>query len=131
MARTTAPIANRANQERGSLAATLTGMVIWMPVSYLPIESLQKFHQYLDYDFKLECPTGSGIHMSFWEVAAELSRPLSHISLEDEQGIRPLCRHYDKLARIHSSKAIFTSTNTFTAKTDLVWKPVTKQAGPA
>ena len=33
---------------------------IWFPVNYLIIESLQKFHQYLGDDFKVECPTGSG-----------------------------------------------------------------------
>ena len=33
---------------------------IWMPVNYLLIESLQKFHHYYGDDFKVECPTGSG-----------------------------------------------------------------------
>ena len=31
---------------------------IWMPVNYLLIESLQKFHHYYGDDFKVECPTG-------------------------------------------------------------------------
>ena len=33
---------------------------VWMPVNYLLIESLQKFHHYLGDDFQVECPTGSG-----------------------------------------------------------------------
>ncbi len=33
---------------------------IWLPVNYLLIESLQKFHHYYGDDFKVECPTGSG-----------------------------------------------------------------------
>ena len=33
---------------------------IWLPVNYLIIESLQKFHHYYGDDFKVECPTGSG-----------------------------------------------------------------------
>ena len=33
---------------------------VWMPVNYLIIESLQKFHHYYGDDFKVECPTGSG-----------------------------------------------------------------------
>jgi len=34
--------------------------LIWFPVNYLLIESLQKFHHYLGDAFKVECPTGSG-----------------------------------------------------------------------
>ncbi len=33
---------------------------VWVPVNYLIIESLQKFHYYYGDDFKVECPTGSG-----------------------------------------------------------------------
>ena len=33
---------------------------VWMPINYLLIESLQKFHHYYGDDFKVECPTGSG-----------------------------------------------------------------------
>ena len=35
---------------------------IWMPVNFLLIESLHKFHHYYGDDFKVECPTGSGAH---------------------------------------------------------------------
>ena len=47
---------------------------IWMPVNYLIIESLQKFHHYYGDDFKVECPTGSGRYLTLDEVADELSR---------------------------------------------------------
>jgi hypothetical protein len=63
---------------------------IWFPVNYLLIESLQKFHHYLGDDFKVECPTGSGIYMTLWEVAAELSRRLTRIFLAEENGSRPV-----------------------------------------
>ena len=33
---------------------------IWMPINYLIIEALQRFHYYYGDDFKVECPTGSG-----------------------------------------------------------------------
>ncbi|MHC5721969.1 MAG: MGH1-like glycoside hydrolase domain-containing protein, partial [Nostoc sp.] len=46
---------------------------VWMPVNYLLIESLQKFHYYLGDGYKVECPTGSGHYMTLWEVAAEIS----------------------------------------------------------
>jgi hypothetical protein len=52
---------------------------IWFPVNFLLIESLQKFHHYLGDHFKVECPTGSGQMRTLWEVAAELSRRLTHI----------------------------------------------------
>ncbi len=63
---------------------------IWFPVNYLIIESLQKFHQFVGDDFKVECPTGSGHLMNLWEVSLELSRRLTKIFLKDEEGRRPL-----------------------------------------
>jgi hypothetical protein len=61
---------------------------IWMPVNYLLIESLRKFHSYYGDDFKVECPTGSGTMLSIEEVADELSRRLSRLVLRDENGKR-------------------------------------------
>jgi hypothetical protein len=63
---------------------------VWFPVNYLLIESLQKFHRYLGPDFQVECPTGSGRMMTLWEVAAEISRRLSRIFLQDENNRRPV-----------------------------------------
>ncbi|HKY37685.1 MAG TPA: glucosidase [Polyangiaceae bacterium] len=61
---------------------------IWMPVNYLIIESLQKFHHYYGDDFKVECPTGSGCFLTLLEIADELSRRLCRLFLRDEQGRR-------------------------------------------
>jgi hypothetical protein len=61
---------------------------VWMPVNYLLIESLQKFHHFYGDDLRVECPTGSGNMMNLWEVSQELSRRLSHIFLKDENGKR-------------------------------------------
>lgn len=63
---------------------------IWFPVNFLLIESLQKLHHYYGAAFKVECPTGSGKCLTLWEVAAELSRRLAHIFLEDPEGKRPV-----------------------------------------
>ncbi|HSM81095.1 MAG TPA: glucosidase, partial [Nodosilinea sp.] len=63
---------------------------IWFPVSYLLIESLQKFHHYLGDDYKVECPTGSGRWMNLWEVAAELSQRLIALFERDASGRRPV-----------------------------------------
>jgi hypothetical protein len=63
---------------------------VWMPVNYLIIESLQKFHHYYGDDFRVECPTGSGQFLSLAEIASELSRRLTCIFLRDEAGRRPV-----------------------------------------
>jgi len=61
---------------------------VWFPVNFLLIESLQKFHYYLGDDYKVECPTGSGQQQTLWEVAADISRRLSHIFLQGPDGRR-------------------------------------------
>ncbi len=63
---------------------------VWFPVNYLIIESLQKFHHYLGESYRVELPFGSGRMANLWEVAAELSRRLTHIFLRDEEGRRPV-----------------------------------------
>ena len=70
---------------------------IWMPVNYLLIESLRKFHSYYGDDFTVECPTGSGNFMSIREVADELSRRLSRLFLRDQTGRRPILGASDKI----------------------------------
>jgi len=71
---------------------------IWMPVNYLLIESLQKFHHYYGDDFKVECPTGSGVFMSIGAVADELSRRLAKLFLKGHDGRRPVLQYHPKLA---------------------------------
>jgi hypothetical protein len=63
---------------------------IWFPVNYLLVESLQKYHHYYGEDFKLAMPTGSNNQTDLWQVAAEISRRLTHIFLRDDQGRRPV-----------------------------------------
>jgi hypothetical protein len=71
---------------------------IWMPVNYLIIESLQKFHHYYGDDFKIECPTGSGQLKTINEVADELSHRLAKLFLKGEDGRRPVLKYHPKLA---------------------------------
>ena len=70
---------------------------IWMPINYMLIESLQRFYQYYGDDFKIECPTGSGVFMNLNEVANELYRRLSSIFLRDKTGKRAVFGKYDKI----------------------------------
>jgi hypothetical protein len=72
---------------------------IWMPVNYLLIESLRRFHRYYGDEFTVECPVGSGRKLTLAEVADELSRRLSRLFLKDASGRRPVfgesLRHRD------------------------------------
>jgi len=71
---------------------------IWMPVNFLLIESLQKFHYYYGDDFKIECPTGSGNFKTIREVAEELTHRLAKLFLKGEDGQRPVLKQHAKLA---------------------------------
>ena len=71
---------------------------IWMPLNYLFIESLQRFHHYYGDDFKVECPTGSGKFMTILEVSCELSRRLTKLFLKGEDGQRAVLKYHPKLA---------------------------------
>jgi hypothetical protein len=63
---------------------------IWMPVNYLLVESLRRFHSYYGDDFKVECPVGSGRLLTLSEVADELARRLARIFRADADGRRPV-----------------------------------------
>ncbi|MDD5542594.1 MAG: glucosidase [Acidobacteriia bacterium] len=63
---------------------------VWFPMNFLLIESLQKYHYFLGDEFKVECPTGSGHHLTLWEVAAEISRRLIWIFQPGPDGRRPV-----------------------------------------
>jgi len=70
---------------------------IWMPVNYLLVESLQRFHYYYGDDFKIECPSGSGVYMTLNEVADEISKRLAGLFLKNENGQRPFLGSNEKL----------------------------------
>ena len=63
---------------------------IWMPVNALIIRGLLQYYVYYGDAFTIECPTGSGQHLTLYQVAEEITRRLSHIFLRDDQGRRPV-----------------------------------------
>jgi hypothetical protein len=71
---------------------------IWMPVNFLIIESLQKFHYYYGDDFKIECPTRSGRFLSINQVADELRSRLVRLFLRGPDGRRPVLKYHPKLS---------------------------------
>jgi hypothetical protein len=63
---------------------------IWMPVNYLLVHALRRFHHYYGNTFQVECPTGSGTLMNLAEVADEIARRLVKIFQRDKNGRRPV-----------------------------------------
>jgi hypothetical protein len=63
---------------------------VWMPMNFLIIESLRRFHSYYGDDFKVECPTASGRLHHLGAVADELCRRLCRIFLRNAEGHRPV-----------------------------------------
>ena len=63
---------------------------IWAPINALIIRALVQMYGYYGDDFKVECPTGSGQHMTLYQVAEELANRLSAIFLLNHEGRRPV-----------------------------------------
>jgi hypothetical protein len=62
---------------------------VWMPMNYLLIEALERYHHFYADDLRVECPTGSGKMLTLKEVARELSARVSRLFLPDASGRRP------------------------------------------
>jgi hypothetical protein len=63
---------------------------IWMPVNALIVRALLQYYVFYGDSFTVECPTGSGRHMTLYQVAEELARRLGSIFLRDKDGHRPV-----------------------------------------
>jgi len=61
---------------------------VWMPLNYLLIRSLRRFHSYVGDEFTVELPTGSGRHVTLREASDEVARRLVGIFTPDESGRR-------------------------------------------
>ncbi len=56
---------------------------VWMPMNFLLVEALQKYHHFLGDEFRVQCPSGAGPELGLWAVAADLSRRLVTLFLRD------------------------------------------------
>jgi hypothetical protein len=63
---------------------------VWMPVNYLLVEALRKFHAYYGDDFLVECPTGSKEMRTLSAVADCLADRVAATFLKDEHGERSI-----------------------------------------
>ena len=62
---------------------------VWLPLNYLLIEALERYHHFYGDAFTMEFPTGGGVRMNLSEIAAELSRRLVTLFLPNGGGRRP------------------------------------------
>src|SRR3989442_1196955 len=62
---------------------------VWLPVNYLLVEALERYHHFYGDALKVECPTGSGRLMNLGQVAAEIGRRLAALFLAGADGRRP------------------------------------------
>jgi hypothetical protein len=77
---------------------------VWLPVNYLAIEALRRFHRYLGDDFAVPC---GGNELTLAEVADELSRRLVAIFRRDDEGRRPVFGGYERLQRDFGDRLLF------------------------
>jgi hypothetical protein len=71
---------------------------IWMPLNYLLVRSLRRFHDYLGDEFTVEVPTGSGRMLTLDEAADEVRRRLVSLFVPDDTGRRPVWGGYERPA---------------------------------
>jgi len=63
---------------------------IWFPLNYLLIESLDRFACYLDNNFTIDYPTGSGENHNLTSISDDLSSRLVSLFANDAGGRRPV-----------------------------------------
>jgi hypothetical protein len=62
---------------------------VWLPMNYLLIEALERYHQFYGGDFQVEYPSGSGQRLDLRAIARALAARLAGIFLPDVSGRRP------------------------------------------
>jgi len=62
---------------------------VWLPINYLLVEALERYHHFYGDTLRVEFPTGSGKWMNLDQVAKEITRRLVSIFLPAEDGRRP------------------------------------------
>jgi hypothetical protein len=63
---------------------------VWMPLNFMLIESLLKFHEYYGDDFRIEYPTHSGNLFSLKEISEKLADRLISLFTKNADGNRPI-----------------------------------------
>jgi hypothetical protein len=61
---------------------------VWMPVNYLVVDSLERYHRFYGGDLELEYPVGSGRRLTLDLIMADLQDRLISLFTRDENGRR-------------------------------------------
>lgn len=61
---------------------------VWMPINYLIVKALKKYHQYYGDQILVECPNGSGKHINLFDAATILQNRLIGLLEKDKDGNR-------------------------------------------
>ena len=62
---------------------------IWMPLNYLLVEALERYHHFYGDDLRVECPRGSGRMVTLQEAAREIAGRLVSLFRPGPDGRRP------------------------------------------
>ncbi|MFN8587646.1 MAG: glucosidase [Candidatus Eisenbacteria bacterium] len=62
---------------------------VWLPLNFLLIEALERYHHFYGDTLRVECPTGSNRWLDLREVADELARRLVSLFVPGERGMPP------------------------------------------
>jgi hypothetical protein len=85
---------------------------VWMPINYLLIEALERYHHFYGENVRVECPTGSGNFVNLKQVAIEISARLTRLFLPDAV---PATARIPGSSMIRTGAISCSSTNTSTA----------------
>jgi Glycosyl hydrolase family 63 C-terminal domain len=72
---------------------------IWIPMNFLIIDALNKFHHYYGDDLEVEYPTNSGQMITLNKAANLLSERLVKMFVKDKKGNRPIYNDYQVLQK--------------------------------
>lgn len=68
---------------------------VWLPLNYLLVEALERYHHFYGDALLVECPTGSGTRVNLMTASREISSRLSRLFLPGPDGARP-CHGSDR-----------------------------------